>query len=91
MQHYDPKVMSNKANPIPNLCREGGNAYFYLLSTIQSSHTLSNAHGGYVLSVMGYFFKSLAIYNCCRLFLLVGHDSSEPFQKLKQQGLWIFN
>ena len=28
MEHYDPKEISNKANPIPNLCRYRGNAYF---------------------------------------------------------------
>ena len=91
MEDYDPSEMSNKANLIPNLCRYGGNAYFYLFFTIRSSHTLSNAHRGYVLPVMVYFFKSLAIYNCHRLFPLVGHDSSEAFQKLRQQGLCIFN
>ena len=62
-------------------------AYFYLLLTMTSSNILSSANRGNVLPVMGYFFKWLAIYICRRLFLLVGHDSSEPFQKLK---IWFY-
>ena len=57
MEHYDSKQMINKSNPILNFSRYGGNAYFYLLFTILSSQTLSNAHRGYVLPVMGYFLS----------------------------------